>query len=109
MACTTCLACFISTVNGHSKNRENALEDVALVAGTQQNLRNLHSLDIYDKSGNLDIYGTKPGQRTLIVIELTDFRDIFLSLKSQWKYSLLLVTNKWHNKLECYFTVVWKV
>ncbi len=27
--------------------RENAFEDVALVAGTQQNLRNLYSLDIY--------------------------------------------------------------
>ncbi len=27
--------------------RENALEDVALVAGTQQNLSNLYSLDIY--------------------------------------------------------------
>jgi hypothetical protein len=26
----------------------NALEDVALVAGTQQNLSNLHSLDIND-------------------------------------------------------------
>jgi hypothetical protein len=29
------------------KGRENALEDVALVAGTQQNLSNLYSLDIY--------------------------------------------------------------
>ncbi len=27
---------------------ENALEDVALVEGTQQNLTNLYSLDIYD-------------------------------------------------------------
>ncbi len=27
--------------------KANALEDVALVAGTQQNLRNLYSLDIY--------------------------------------------------------------
>jgi hypothetical protein len=26
----------------------NALEDVALVAGTQQNLSNLYSLNIYD-------------------------------------------------------------
>jgi hypothetical protein len=42
MVCTACLACFISTVNGHSKIKvENALEDVALVAGTQQNLSNL--------------------------------------------------------------------
>jgi hypothetical protein len=47
MACTACLVCFISTVNGCSKKRENALEDVALVAGTQQNLSNLYSLDIY--------------------------------------------------------------
>jgi hypothetical protein len=29
------------------KKRENALEDVTLVAGTQQNLRNLYSFDIY--------------------------------------------------------------
>jgi hypothetical protein len=48
MACTACLACFISTVNGRNKKIENALEDVALVAGTQQNLSNLYSLDIYD-------------------------------------------------------------
>jgi hypothetical protein len=27
--------------------KENALEDVTLVAGTQQNLSNLYSLDIY--------------------------------------------------------------
>jgi hypothetical protein len=47
MARTACLASFIITVNGHSKKGENALEDVALVAGTQQNLSNLYSLDIY--------------------------------------------------------------
>jgi hypothetical protein len=47
MACTACLVCFISTVNGHSKKRENASEDVALVAGSPQNLSNLYSLDIY--------------------------------------------------------------
>jgi hypothetical protein len=47
MARAACLACFISTVNGCSKKQENALEDVALVAGTQQNLNNLYSLDIY--------------------------------------------------------------
>ncbi len=28
--------------------KENALEDVALVAGTQQNLSYLYSLDIYE-------------------------------------------------------------
>jgi hypothetical protein len=39
-----------STVNGRSKKKENALEDVALVAGTQQNLSNLYSLDIYEKN-----------------------------------------------------------
>jgi hypothetical protein len=49
MACTACLVCFISTVNGYNKKRkENVLEDVALVAGTQQNLSNLYSLDVYD-------------------------------------------------------------
>ncbi len=50
MAHTACLVCFISTVNGHSKKkkkRENALADVALLAGTQQNLSDLYSLDIY--------------------------------------------------------------
>jgi hypothetical protein len=47
MARTDCLVCFISTVNGRSKKSENALEDVALVAGTQRNLSNLYSLDIY--------------------------------------------------------------
>ncbi len=31
-----------------TKNRENALEDVVLVGGTQQNLSNLFYLDIYD-------------------------------------------------------------
>jgi hypothetical protein len=30
--------------------KENALEDVVLVAGTQQNLSNLYSLDIYGSS-----------------------------------------------------------
>jgi hypothetical protein len=51
MVHTNCLVCFISTVNGRNKKekkkKEIALEDVALVAGTQQNLSNLHSLDIY--------------------------------------------------------------
>jgi hypothetical protein len=50
MSHTTCLVCFISTFNGRSKKKEkkeNALDDVALVAGTQQNLSNLYSLDIY--------------------------------------------------------------
>jgi hypothetical protein len=47
MAHTACLVCFTSTVNGCSKTRENALEDVALVVGTQQNSGNLYSLDIY--------------------------------------------------------------
>jgi hypothetical protein len=50
MACTDCLVSFISTVNGHSQKGENALEDVALVAGTQQNLSKLYSLDIYGQN-----------------------------------------------------------
>ncbi len=53
MAHTACLVYFISTVNGCSKKKKkwkgkNALEDVALVADTQQNLSNLYSLDIYE-------------------------------------------------------------
>jgi hypothetical protein len=47
MVHTACLVCFISIVNGRSKKTENVLEDVALVAGTQQNLSNLYSLDIH--------------------------------------------------------------
>jgi hypothetical protein len=52
MAHTACLACFIGIVNGHSKQKKekenaNTLEDVALVARTQQYLSNLYSLDIY--------------------------------------------------------------
>jgi hypothetical protein len=47
MARTACLVCLISTVSGCCKKAENALEDVVLVAGTQQNLSNLFSLDIY--------------------------------------------------------------
>jgi hypothetical protein len=47
MARTACHVCFFSTVNGRSKKKENALEDVALLAGTQQNLSNLYSLDIF--------------------------------------------------------------
>jgi hypothetical protein len=48
MACTACLVRLISTVSSRCKKAENALKDVALVAGTQQNLSNLYSLDIYD-------------------------------------------------------------
>ncbi len=47
MAHTACLVCLISTVSGRCKKWENALEDVELVASTQQNLSNLYSLDIY--------------------------------------------------------------
>jgi hypothetical protein len=47
MACTACLVCFISTISGCCKKVENAIEDVTLLAGTQQNLSNLYSLDIY--------------------------------------------------------------
>ncbi len=48
MVYTACIVCFISTVNGCSKKGENVLEDVVLVVGTQQNLSNLYSLDIYE-------------------------------------------------------------
>jgi hypothetical protein len=61
MARTACLVCFISIVNGCSKKKDNALEDVALVAGTQQNLSSLYSLDIYEF--NLD------GKQTLLRLE----------------------------------------
>jgi hypothetical protein len=47
MARTVCLLCLISTVCARCKESQNALEDVALVAGTQQNLSNPFSLDIY--------------------------------------------------------------
>ncbi len=47
MAHTACLVCFISTISGRCKKAENVFEDVVLVEGTQQNLSNLHSLDIY--------------------------------------------------------------
>jgi hypothetical protein len=48
MAHTVFLVCLISIVSGRCKKKlENALEDVALVAGTQQNLSNLYSLDVY--------------------------------------------------------------
>ncbi len=50
MAHTTYLVCLISTVSGRCKKSENALEDVALVASTQQNLSNLYSFDIYDSN-----------------------------------------------------------
>ena len=41
MACTACLVCFISTVNGRSKKSLGRLE---LVVGTQQTLSNLFCL-----------------------------------------------------------------
>ncbi len=48
MASTACLVCLISSVSGRFKNKAKiALEDVALVEGTQPNLNNLYSLDIY--------------------------------------------------------------
>ncbi len=56
MARTACLVCSISSVNGLSKKGENALEDVALVAATQQNLSNLYSLDIYGVPLPLKMY-----------------------------------------------------
>ncbi len=47
MAHTVFLVCLISIVSGRCKKLENALEDVALVAGTQQNFSNQYSLDVY--------------------------------------------------------------
>jgi hypothetical protein len=47
MARTACFVCLISTIKGRSKKRQNALEGVAIVTGTQQNSGNLYSLDIY--------------------------------------------------------------
>jgi hypothetical protein len=47
MACTACLVCVIFIVKSSSKKMENTLEDVVLVAGTQQNLSNPYSLDVY--------------------------------------------------------------
>ncbi len=54
MAHTACLVCLFSTVGGRCKQTENALEDVALVAGTQQNLSN--SLDIYETHLSLSVF-----------------------------------------------------
>jgi hypothetical protein len=53
MAHTAFLDCFISTVNGRSKKAEKASEDVALVAGTQQNLSNLLFYVSYLEQGTL--------------------------------------------------------
>jgi len=51
MARTACLVCFISTVNGRSKKRKKrSLLQVALVAGTQQNLSSLYYLDVYENN-----------------------------------------------------------
>jgi hypothetical protein len=53
MACTACLACIISTVNGHSK--KIALYEAALVAGTLQTFSNLFfNFDIYGKAMDLE-------------------------------------------------------
>jgi hypothetical protein len=62
MAHTACLACFTSTVNGRSKKRENALEDVALAVGTQQNLSNLYSLGIYAHAAVANVFAYKHHQ-----------------------------------------------
>jgi hypothetical protein len=47
---TAWLVCLIGTVRGCCKKAENALEDVVLVAGTQQNIGNQYSLDIYEQN-----------------------------------------------------------
>jgi hypothetical protein len=47
---------FVSLLAAAKKRRKakNALEDVALVAGTSQNLSNLYSLDIYECAHQVD-------------------------------------------------------
>jgi hypothetical protein len=78
MVHTVCLVCLISTVSGRSKKKENDLEDVALVAGTQQNLGNLYSLDIY---GNI-AQGNQGKHSTCTVIRIfTNFHFANLSTK----------------------------
>jgi hypothetical protein len=47
MVCTAWLVCLISIVSGNCKKGKKPLKDVALVAGTQQNLSNIYSLDVY--------------------------------------------------------------
>ncbi len=75
MAHTTCLVCFISTVNGHSKKRKKrSLLRAALVAGTQQNLSSLYYLDVY----------------ALIVFQLAKFSTITPVM--QHRTALALVT-----------------
>jgi hypothetical protein len=66
MAHTACLVCLISTVSGRCKKTENALEDVALVAGTQQNLSNQYSLDIYETHLSLSVFGIEISLNRLI-------------------------------------------
>ena len=61
MAHTACSVCLIITVSGCCKIAENALEDVALVAGTQQNLSNLYSLDIYGANSLISFLQTING------------------------------------------------
>jgi hypothetical protein len=41
MAHTACLVCLISTVSGRIKKEKKKAKNVALAAGTQQNLNNL--------------------------------------------------------------------
>jgi len=49
------LVLLIAAANKKEKEKANASEDVALVAGTQQNLSNLYSLDIYGYYNQLKI------------------------------------------------------
>ena len=49
MACTACLVCFISTVNGHSKNREKeALKPSASKGHITSLKHSILDFDIYD-------------------------------------------------------------
>jgi len=64
-ACTTCLVCFISTLNGRSKKRKKrSLLQLALVAGTQQNLSSLYYLDVYGCSISAARLPSAPTTRT---------------------------------------------
>jgi hypothetical protein len=45
----------MATTKNKIKEAKNALEDLALVAGTYQNLSNLYSLDIYGHASSVSL------------------------------------------------------
>ncbi len=107
MVHTACLVCFISTVNGRSKKRENALEDVALVPGAQQNLSNLYSIDINERSSFIYFYfssSPSPFQPMFAPSywTITELRGTLISyLGPNLKHFLRPLFIIWLNKLEC--------